>query len=75
MFVGATNPVIWILLGIYYLRFWKFIRSIHPAEGVLALFPILYVLILSFLPKTNHRYFLPDTFIFNTARSAWPLLL
>jgi hypothetical protein len=66
VFLGATNPAIWILLGIYYLRFWKFIRSIHPAEWVLALFPILYVLILSFLPKTNHRYFLPDTFIFCT---------
>src|SRR5262245_18122337 len=25
VFLGATNPVIWILLGIYYLRFWKFI--------------------------------------------------
>lgn len=66
VFVGATNPVIWILLGVYYLRFFKFFRSIHPAEWLLALFPILYMVILSFLPKTNHRYFLPDTLIFCT---------
>jgi hypothetical protein len=66
VFCGATNPAIWILLGVYYVRFFKFFRRIHPAEWMLALFPILYVLILSFLPKTNHRYFLPDTLIFCT---------
>ena len=33
---------------------------------MLALFPILYAVILSCLPKTNHRYFLPDTLIFCT---------
>ena len=66
VFRGATNPAIWILLGVYYVRFFKFFRRIHPAEWMLALFPILYVLILSFLPKTNHRYFLPDTLIFCT---------
>jgi hypothetical protein len=66
VFRGATNPAIWILLGVYYLRFFTFLRRIHPAEWMLALFPIFYVLILSFSPKTNHRYFLPDTLIFCT---------
>jgi hypothetical protein len=63
---GATNPAIWILLGIYYVRFFTFLRRVHPAEWMLALFPILYVVILSCFPKTNHRYFLPDTLIFCT---------
>jgi Dolichyl-phosphate-mannose-protein mannosyltransferase len=66
VFRGATNPAIWILLGIYYVRFFTFWRRVHPAERMLALFPILYVVILSCLPKTNHRYFLPDTLIFCT---------
>jgi hypothetical protein len=66
VFRGATNPAIWILLSLYYVRFFTFRRRIHPAEWMLALFPILYVIILSFSPKTNHRYFLPDTFIFCT---------
>ena len=66
VFCGATNPVIWILLGVYYFRFWMFRRRIHGTEWALALFPILFVIVLSFSPKTNHRYFLPDTFIFCT---------
>ena len=66
VFRGATNPVIWMLLGVYYARFFAFHHRIHPAERMLALFPLFYVLILSFSPKTNHRYFLPDTLIFCT---------
>ncbi len=66
VFRGATNPPIWILLGVYYARFFAFFRRIHPVEWSLALFPIVYVLILSFSPKTHHRYFLPDTLILCT---------
>jgi hypothetical protein len=66
VFRGATNPAIWILLSVYYVRLFAFPRRLHPTEWMLALFPILYALILSFSPKTNHRYFLPDTFIFST---------
>ena len=66
VFRGATNPAIWILLGVYYIRFFTFRRHIHPAEWMLALFPVFCVLILSFSPETNHRYFLPDTLIFCT---------
>ena len=44
VFRRATNPVIWILLGVYYARLFTFRRRIHPAEWMLALFPILYVL-------------------------------
>jgi hypothetical protein len=66
VFTGATNPVIWILLGFYYARLLGYRKTIHPAEWVLAVFPILYVLILSFSPKTHHRYFLPDTLLFCT---------
>jgi Dolichyl-phosphate-mannose-protein mannosyltransferase len=64
VFLGARNPVIWILLGLYYVRLFTFSRRIHPAEWMLTLFPILYVLILSFSPKTANHYFLPDTLIF-----------
>jgi hypothetical protein len=63
---GATNPAIWILLCVYYARFFTFFRRVHPSECLLALFPIVYVLILSFSPKTHHRYFLPDTLLFCT---------
>jgi len=38
--------------------------SAHPTEWALALFPIAYVLMLSFSPKTHNRYFLPDTILF-----------
>ena len=64
VFCGATSPAIWILLGVYYARLLTFRRRIHPAEWILALFPIVYFVILSFSPKTNPRYFLPDTLIF-----------
>jgi hypothetical protein len=65
VFCGATNPAIWILLGVYYVRLFTF-RAASIRRWMLALFPIFYVLILSFSPKTNHRYFLPDTLIFCT---------
>ena len=74
VFRGATNPAIWILLGIYYVRFFTFLRRVHPAERMLALFPILYVVILSCLPKTNHRYFLPGHLDLLHAGGFWPLL-
>lgn len=62
----STNPGTWILLGIYYLGLAMRRRQVHPAEWAVALFPVVYVLLLSFSPKTHHRYFLPDTLLFCT---------
>ncbi len=62
----STNPGIWILLGVYYLGLVVRRHRVHPAEWALAVFPIVYVLLLSFSPKTHHRYFLPDTLLFCT---------
>ena len=88
VFREATNPAIWICLGLYYAallqdhilaairaisrwfrksaRWTERItpRSTSLAEWIIALFPIAYVLLLSFSPKTHHRYFLPDTALF-----------
>ncbi len=66
VFREATNPLIWVLLGIYYGGLILRWRKTHPAEKTLALFPLVYVLMLSFSPKTHHRYFLPDTLLFCT---------
>ncbi|GAT35388.1 dolichyl-phosphate-mannose-protein mannosyltransferase [Terrimicrobium sacchariphilum] len=69
VFADATNPFIWALLIIYYAGMfgvgyrW---RNLHASEWALALFPVAYMLILSFSPKTHHRYFLPDTLLFCT---------
>lgn len=71
----ATNPAIWILLVLYYASLVARWRGTHPAERALAIFPIVYVLILSFSPKTHHRYFLPDTVLLCilAALAAWSL--
>ncbi len=57
----ATNPGVWVLLILYYASLPFRWRSTQAAERALAIFPVAYVLILSFSPKSHHRYFLPDT--------------
>jgi hypothetical protein len=65
VFREATNPAIWILLA---LCGWRLLGSFRsgmwrrclPDLCVVA-FVLLYVVILSFSPKTHHRYFLPLT--------------
>ncbi|HWL52675.1 MAG TPA: hypothetical protein VNQ90_09580 [Chthoniobacteraceae bacterium] len=56
--------VLWPLILWYYVRCWRERRSLSGAEKVVALFPVLYLAILSFAPKTNDRYFLPATALF-----------
>ena len=77
VFREATNPAIWVLLIVYYGGLIVRRRQVHPAEWTLALFPIAFVLILSFSPKTHYRYFLPDTLLFCTlaALAVFPLKL
>lgn len=69
VFRHATNPVLWVLIGLFYaallVSFFPRLREVFRL-GVnqwtivlLAAFPVVYTLILSFSPKTHHRYFLP----------------
>lgn len=57
-------PLLWIPLLWYYLRCWKKRRSLTALDWTVALFPVVYLAILSFSPKTNDRYFLPATALF-----------
>ncbi len=71
VFRHATNPFLWILIGLFYagviasffprLREVLRLRSLEWSVVLLAAFPVVYTLILSFSPKTHHRYFLPVT--------------
>ncbi len=56
--------LLWPLILWYYVRCWRERRTLSGAEAVVALFPVLYLAILSFAPKTNDRYFLPATALF-----------
>jgi len=57
--------VLWFgMAWYYYRRCWRERASLSPAEWTVVLFPIAYLLILSFAPKTNDRYFLPATALF-----------
>ena len=57
--------VLWFgMAWYYYRRCWRERAALSPAEWTFALFPILYLVILSFAPKTNDRYFLPATALF-----------
>ncbi len=61
VFRESTNPAIWILLIIFALALLARWRTARPVEWMLALFPLVFAIILSFSPKTHHRYFLPAT--------------
>jgi hypothetical protein len=61
VFADNTTPLIWLLLGGYFFAFWRDRRRRDAAEWATALFPIVFLIILSFSPKTNDRYFLPST--------------
>jgi len=86
VFRESTNPVIWVLLGFYAMGLWLRFRTVKASEWIVALFPLAFALMLSFSPKTHHRYFLPATGILLTlaalgtvtfARARWkghPLL-
>jgi len=61
VFREATNPVIWILLIVFAFGIVFRAGRARRSEWILALFPICFAIVLSFSPKTHHRYFLPDT--------------
>jgi len=61
VFRESTNPIIWALLIIYAVTVIVRWRSLRAVEWMLVLFPIVFTLVLSFSPKTHHRYFLPVT--------------
>ncbi len=71
VFRHATNPVLWVLIGLFYagliasflprLRETLRLRAVEWTVVLLGAFPVVYTLILSFSPKTHHRYFLPVT--------------
>jgi len=55
---------LWPLLAWFYFTCWKRRKTLSVAEWTLALFPIAFLVVLSFSPKTNDRYFLPATALF-----------
>jgi hypothetical protein len=61
IFADNTTPVIWLLLGLYYWRFWQRRHEQDALGWVIALFPLVLTVAFSFSPKTNDRYFLPLT--------------
>jgi hypothetical protein len=66
IFLDAVMPIRWLpivglLLVAYYASLWLRRRAATAAEWALAIFPIAFALMLSFSPKTHHRYFLPDS--------------
>lgn len=68
---GVYSNVYWqsstpILIGLLALYGFGLVRRgfrLRSFEWVLILLPVVYIVILSFLPKTNHRYFLPPAAI------------
>ncbi len=61
VFRESTNPAIWILLIVFAIALLRHRRTARPAKWMLALFPLFFAIVLSFSPKTHHRYFLPAT--------------
>lgn len=61
VFRESTNVVIWILLVVYAVSLVARGRAVSRGEWLIAAFPLAYALLLSFFPKTHHRYFLPAT--------------
>jgi hypothetical protein len=55
----SSTPVLIFLLAVYGITLCRKGWKITPFEWVILLFPLVYIAVLSFLPKTHHRYFLP----------------
>lgn len=55
----SSTPVLVGLLVLYGLGLVRRGFRLKPVEWVMVLLPVVYIVMLSFLPKTNHRYFLP----------------
>ena len=68
VFIDSTMPVRWLpVAGLLIVAFYAALlmrrRQASLAEWMIVLFPIAFGLLLSFFPKTHHRYFLPATAI------------
>lgn len=66
VFIDSTMPVrgmpaAGLLLAACYASLVLRRREVRASEWMLALYPIAFALLLSFFPKTHHRYFLPAT--------------
>lgn len=55
----SSTPILVLLLAVYFVSLWRKTSKPTPFEWVFLLFPLVYIVVLSFLPKTHHRYFLP----------------
>jgi 4-amino-4-deoxy-L-arabinose transferase-like glycosyltransferase len=55
----SSTPILILLLVVYFISVWRKTSKVTPFEWVFLLFPLLYIVVLSFVPKTHHRYFLP----------------
>lgn len=60
IFFALWLPIAWF----YVMRCWFQRKALSLFEWLFALFPVAYLLVLSFIPKTNDRYFLPATGLF-----------
>jgi len=60
IFFGLWIPIAWY----YVTRAWWERRRLGGFEWLFVLFPVAYLLVLTFIPKTNDRYFLPATGVF-----------
>lgn len=54
-----TTPALWLFLGWHLAIFWRARREHTLARWLITLFPVAFMLLLSFFPKSNDRYFLP----------------
>jgi hypothetical protein len=66
VFIDSTMPVRWLpVVGLLLVAFYMSLvlrrRQATAAEWMVALFPVGFGLLMSFFPKTHHRYFLPAT--------------
>jgi hypothetical protein len=59
IFLDGTNPAIWIVLIVSYGAVLLRRRRLSAGEWMVMFFPVGFGLLLSFFPKTHHRYFLP----------------
>ncbi len=64
IFLDNSTPVIWVFLFIFLIARWQQRRNASPGELLIATFPFLFAVMLSFSPKSNDRYFLPASALF-----------
>ncbi|HEY5892804.1 MAG TPA: glycosyltransferase family 39 protein [Chthoniobacterales bacterium] len=63
IFVKNTTPVVWVLLIASFVALWRRPRA-ESIPGIIVATAVGWLLLMSFSPKTNDRYFLPLTGLF-----------